>query len=272
MALVEPNIQKVEIERSRRKRPDSLDAYDLYLRAVPLTLSQMPDDAEVAIRYLEEALRFEPSYPAAHAMLAWCYEWRYARGGNAEADKEKALRHAHAASGIEVDDATALATAGFVRSILSRDSDQAIPLIARALELNPSCATALYMGAMTHALSGNAATAIGMAERAQQLSPFDFLAYQAHFARTLAAISESRFTDAAATARETLATNSNLSSLYFIAAAAHVLAGDEKAARRFAADGLKRESSFRLRFFAEAMAPSLADRIVSAGRAIGLPF
>lgn len=272
VALVEPNIQRVEIERSRRKRPDSLDAYDLYLRAVPHTLSQMPDDAKIAIRYLEQALSIEPSYPAAHAMLAWCYEWQYARGGNAEADRDSALRHARAASGIEVDDGTALAIAGFVRSILNRESDYAIPLLARALELNPSCATAMYLGAMTHALMGNAATALTLAERALQLSPFDFLTYQAHFARTLAAIAEGRYADAAANARRTLAANSNLSSLYFVAAIAHELAGEHEAARELAADGLKRERSFRLRFFAQAMSPNLAERVVGAGRALGLVF
>ena len=45
VAIVEPNVQRSEIERSRRKRPESLDAYDLYLRAVPYTASQMPEDA-----------------------------------------------------------------------------------------------------------------------------------------------------------------------------------------------------------------------------------
>ena len=272
VALVEPNIQRVEIERSRRKRPGSLDAYDLYLRAVPLTLSQMPADAEVAIRHLEEALRFEPNYPAAHAMLAWCIEWRYARGGLADADKAKALHHAHAASGIEVDDATALAIAAFVRAILSRDSNSAIPLIARALELNPSCATAMYLGGLTHAMAGDAEGALKLAERAQELSPFDFLAYQAHFARTLAAIIEGRFADAAASSRKALAANGNLSSLYFVAAAAHGLAGDDAAARGFAADGLRRQENFRLRFFAEVMAPSVSGGLVSAGKSLGLAY
>lgn len=130
----------------------------------------------------------------------------------------------------------------------------------------------MYLGAMTHGMSGNAATALGLAERALELSPFDFLAYQAYFARTLAAIAEGRFADAAASSRQALAANSNLSSLYFIAAAAHALAGDDAEARGFAAYGLKRESNFRLRFFSEAMAPSVADRIVGAGQSLGLAF
>ena len=35
VGIVEPSLRKSEIERSRRKRPESLDAYDLYLRALP---------------------------------------------------------------------------------------------------------------------------------------------------------------------------------------------------------------------------------------------
>lgn len=34
--LVAPAISRAEIERARRKRPDSLDTYDLYLQALPL--------------------------------------------------------------------------------------------------------------------------------------------------------------------------------------------------------------------------------------------
>src|SRR5438105_3208293 len=35
VGIVEPSLQRSEIERSRRKHPDNLNAYDLYLRALP---------------------------------------------------------------------------------------------------------------------------------------------------------------------------------------------------------------------------------------------
>ena len=35
--------------RARRKRPENLGAYDLYLRALPHTQSAMPEDAAIAI-------------------------------------------------------------------------------------------------------------------------------------------------------------------------------------------------------------------------------
>jgi hypothetical protein len=35
VGIVEPSVKRAEIERAERKRPDNLDAYDLYLRALP---------------------------------------------------------------------------------------------------------------------------------------------------------------------------------------------------------------------------------------------
>ena len=35
IGAVEPTLRKAEVERARRKRPDNLDAYDLFLRALP---------------------------------------------------------------------------------------------------------------------------------------------------------------------------------------------------------------------------------------------
>ena len=42
VGVVEPSLRQSEIERSRRKRPENLDAYDLYLRALPHMISVMP--------------------------------------------------------------------------------------------------------------------------------------------------------------------------------------------------------------------------------------
>jgi TolB-like protein len=53
VGIVEPSLRRAEIERSLRKRPESLDAYDLYLRALPHTATQMPGPAAAAVELLE---------------------------------------------------------------------------------------------------------------------------------------------------------------------------------------------------------------------------
>ena len=47
--VIEPTLRQAEIERARRKRPESLDAYDLYLRALPYAFTAMPGDADKAL-------------------------------------------------------------------------------------------------------------------------------------------------------------------------------------------------------------------------------
>ena len=272
VAVVEPSVQKSEIERSRRKHPESLDAYDLYLRAVPYTAaSQMPADARVAIQFLESALRIDPNYAAAHALLSWCYEWCFARGGLVETDKLAAIRHARAALVSSTDDATALAIAGFVTTMLSKDHSAGLTATERALQQNPSCATAMYLGSLTNAFAGRPTVAVALAERALRLSPFDFLAYQAHFARGAAAIQSERYADAAVHLQTALQLNSNLSSLYFVTAAALAMAGQLSDARPLAKVGLQMEGTFRYRMFSELMVSQLADKFAEGCQRLGLP-
>jgi TolB-like protein len=81
IGAVEPNLRKAEIERARRKRPENLDAYDLFLRALPFAATAMPENADKALCLLEEAIRLEPDYAVVHGFIAWCHEQRYLRGG-----------------------------------------------------------------------------------------------------------------------------------------------------------------------------------------------
>ena len=87
IGAIEPSLRQAEIARAKRKRPENLHAYDLYLRAQPFAQVAMPGDAGKALALLDRALALEPDYAAAHASAAWCYEQRYMRGGLREEDK-----------------------------------------------------------------------------------------------------------------------------------------------------------------------------------------
>jgi TolB-like protein len=132
--VIEPTLRQAEIERARRKRPDSLDAYDLYLRALPFAYTSMPEDADKALGYLEQAIRLDADFAVVHAIIAWCHEQRYLRGGLDESAKAIALRHAHLAIAMGGDDPTALAIAGLVTGFLEpREYDVAVSAFDRAL-------------------------------------------------------------------------------------------------------------------------------------------
>src|SRR5439155_982307 len=125
VGIIEPSVRRAEIERSRRKRPENLGAYDLYLRALPHTQSAMPEDAAIAIGYLEEALELDPNYAVAHAALAVCRESRFRGAGFDEADRTEGVRHARLALALGTDDATALAYAALTVLHLAHDFEAA---------------------------------------------------------------------------------------------------------------------------------------------------
>ncbi len=70
IGAIEPNLRKAEVDRVMRKRPDSLDAYELVLRALPSVNNFMVTGAVAAIPILQKALELEPDYAGAHALLA----------------------------------------------------------------------------------------------------------------------------------------------------------------------------------------------------------
>ena len=273
VGIVEPSLQRSEIERSRRKRPENLDAYDLYLHALPLVAAQMPQDAEIALPFLEQALRLDPNYAAAHAHIAWCHELCFARAGFNEPHKSAALLHARAAIASSTDDATALAVAGFVLSMMaSGEREAALDAIDRALSINASCATALYLGAQAHAMAGHPEIAASLANRALRLSPFDPLAFEAHMALGEGALQEERYGDAAACFARAAQANASFSSAYFFQAIALAWAGREAEAQPLVRRGLELEPGFQIRlFFEHGLAPALAEKLVKGSRLLGLP-
>src|SRR5215471_14954803 len=73
VGAIEPSLRLAEIERVKRKRSDSLDAYDLVLQAQPDVYSRIPERCAKALLVLERALALDPTYALAHAYTAECH-------------------------------------------------------------------------------------------------------------------------------------------------------------------------------------------------------
>ncbi len=205
--VIEPTLRQSEIERARRKRPDSLDAYDLYLRALPYAFVAMPEDADKALALLDKAVELEPDFAAAHAIIAFCHEQRYLRGGLQEATRNAALRHARQAIAAGGDDAAALATAGFVIAVTGHDYETALTAFDRSFALSSSSALALGYSSIVRAWKGDDAIAVEQANRALRLSPFDPWLYMPYIGLAYAHFAAGRFEETVAAA--SLATQSN---------------------------------------------------------------
>ena len=248
IGAVEPSLRQAEVERVRRKRPDSLDAYDLLLRALPLATTAMPEDAENAIRFLDEAIRCEPTYAAAHGLLAWCHEQRYLRGGLRDEARHDALVHARAAIEAGSDDAMALAMGGFVVGILERgEYETGLEAIDRSMALSPSSALAFGFSSIIRAWMGEESTAIEHAKIAVRLSPFDPLIYLPYVGLAIAQFYAGDFVEAASAASRAAAANPRFSVPRYLRAAALVRLGRIDEAKAMAAVLLELQPGFTIR-------------------------
>ena len=225
IGAVEPTLRKAEVERARRKRPDNLDAYDLFLRALPFAATAMPEDADKALHLLEEAIRLEPDYAVAHGFIAWCHEQRYLRGGLHAETREAALAHAHAAIEAGSDDAMALAMGGFVVGVMERDYETALEALDRSLALSPSSALAFGFSSIIRAWMGDDATAIEHARIGIRLSPYDPLIYLPYVGLAYAHFFAGNFVEAASAASRASAANPRFSVPRYLHAAALVRLG-----------------------------------------------
>jgi adenylate cyclase len=124
VGAIQPSILSAEIDRARRKRPESLAAYDYMLRAMPLVWSLEEGQNREATSLLQKALAIDPKYALALSLYAWCraqlavYNWT----DTPTEAREEALRLAKEAAAISRDDPMVLAILGAAHS-LARDHD-----------------------------------------------------------------------------------------------------------------------------------------------------
>jgi len=273
VGAIEPNLRNAEINRARRRRPDSLEAYDLVLRARPFSHSHLADDAAIAIPLLSKALEIEPDYAAAHAPLALCYHSRFSRAGLKEADRNAAVHHAHAAIATGPDDAAALGIAGFVIALDAHDRATALKAFDRAIALSSSNYFALCSSALALSWMGTTETAIDRATRALRLSPFDPLNYLSYNALAISYLHTGQFADAHEVATRSVELNPRFSvSRAFLVAALSRLDRIEEArdeTRRL----LDLDSAFSIRRFSVTVdiEPAVFLPIAEAWQRAGLP-
>ena len=273
ISAVEPTLRKAEVERARRKRPENLDAYDLFLRAIPLASTAMPEDAEKALSLLEQAVQLEPDYAVAHGFIAWCHEQRYVRGGLRAEIREAALRHARLAIETGSDDALALAMGGFVVGVLTQDYDTALQAIDRSLTLSPSSAIAFGVSSIIRAWKCDDSTAIDHGKMGIRLGPYDPLIYMPYVGLAYANFFVGNDAEVAIAAARASASNPRFSVPRILHTAALVRLGRLQEARSMAKLVLELQPGFTLSGFVsgKVTTPERMAMLADALRPAGLP-
>jgi adenylate cyclase len=222
-----PSLQQAEIERARIKPPESLDAYDLYLRALPLFYKFTRDDNARALDLISRSLVLDPNFVSAVTLAENCWALQYSQGwSSTEQAHLECMRYARLGVQLDKNNVEALGSLARRTAGIERDYEEAVSLAEKAITLNPNSAVAWRQAGYVFVYCGESERALTCLERAIQLSPRDPRADDAWSGITLALIQLERDKGAVAAGRKAVQGNPNSASAWRAFAAALALAGD----------------------------------------------
>jgi TolB-like protein/cytochrome c-type biogenesis protein CcmH/NrfG len=173
VAAIEPQIYAAESFRAQRKPPDSLDAWDLVMRALPHFWRMTCEDNAAAQALLEQAIAIDPNYSRALAVLAFSHAFGTRMGWEDQAVSIPAAeRAAMAAIRADGQEPWAHLAAASVCLSLGRFED-ALAGFEAALSLNPNFLLAQAYYGFILAYVGRWQDGAAAARRALRLSPRD---------------------------------------------------------------------------------------------------
>lgn len=175
IGAIQPKLQKAEIDRSRRKRPESMLAYDLYLRSLPHLYAFTPENCDEATSLLRQAVEMSPDYAPALASLAWSKEQRLVHNwpGAVAEDADEIVELARRAIVADRDDADATGLSGFLLTMVGRDHDAGLQAVERALQVNSNSAMVCRSAGWVQAFCGRPEMTLDLGKRLHRLSPSD---------------------------------------------------------------------------------------------------
>jgi tetratricopeptide (TPR) repeat protein len=173
VAAIEPQLYAAENFRAQRKPPDSMDAWDLVMRALSHYWRVTRQDYVVAQALLEKAISIDPNYGQALGLLATSYMFPAHMGWmDMPSAMATAERCALAAIRADGDDPWAHNALGHVY-LFARRFDDSLAEFELALRLNPNFSLAQGYYGLTLSYCGRWQEADLAARRALRLSPRD---------------------------------------------------------------------------------------------------
>jgi TolB-like protein/class 3 adenylate cyclase len=248
VSTVGAKLEKVEIERAKRKPTGSLDAYDYYLRGMASFYRWTKEDVSEALRLSYKAIEIDPEFSSAYGLAAWCYFFRMVNGWTTDSVQEAAetTRLARHVAELGNDDAVALSFSGVALGYVAEDVEGGVVLSDRALVLNPNLATAWIASATLRAFLGDANMAAEHAARAMRLSPLDPLMFLIDVIAALAHFLAGRYGEAWPLAERACRERPQFLGAIRAAAATNALAGRLNEARGFIAQALQFDPELRI--------------------------
>ena len=233
VGAIAPRLDQAEIERTRRKPIDNLDAYDCYLRGMALAQAMTRESLDAADRLFRQSTDLDPTFSAPYGLTAKVITNRWIQGWGVDHDQDQAMvqRLASRLSEIGSDDALALCWVGFALVHICRADDGGAAQIDRALAINPNLAAAWANRGTVNMWLGQHEAALQNFPRSLLLNPIDPEVYRAETWMAQALVHLGRYDEALSLTQRALARQPKWMAALRASAVANVLAGNIDVAR-----------------------------------------
>jgi TolB-like protein len=253
VAAIVPQIYAAENFRARRKPPDSMDAWDLVMRAMSHYWRVTRQDNVVAQALLEKATAIDPNYGQALGVLAASQTFSAHMGwADIRTVAPVAERAAHAAILADGEDPWAHFALGCVY-LFARRFDDSLAEFELALRLNPNFSLAQGYYGLTLAYCGRWEEAHLAAQRAIRLSPRDPHSAVYYGIASYAQFVGRNYDDAMRLAREGIRQRADFVGAHRVLTAAAGMAGEFEIAKAALQELRRAQPNISLAWIAEYM-------------------
>jgi TolB-like protein/class 3 adenylate cyclase len=173
VAAIAPRVEQAEIDRSEREPTESLDALDLYYRAIKSFRRFTREGNEEALRLAQRAISLDPNFAAAYGVALACYSQRTDQGWMKDEQIAEGKQYALRAVEVGTDDAFALSRAAHFFGLILKDVRTADAIVDQAIGVNPNLAEAWRIRGYISFYLGRHEEAIEQFQHAMRFNPLD---------------------------------------------------------------------------------------------------
>ncbi|WP_331374793.1 adenylate/guanylate cyclase domain-containing protein [Sinorhizobium chiapasense] len=261
VAIVEPQIKSAEIARSRRERPESIEAYDIYLQTMVNFYVDTPERNQAGLTLINQAIALEPNnatYLATAVILLMqrgTLGWKLSGVEDPQAlcrnYIERALSHGHG-------DATVTGICGNALIQHLKEYDRGFELVRNAVAFNPNNLDVVNFAGVANLHCGSLDDAVTYFLRAERLSPNGLGAHWNLTGLAHVEMVRGNYEEALVWARKSMAANAEYAPCFWMLIAANARLGRMEEARRHLANLL-------------AISPEVTVASIRAGQAAKIP-
>ena len=276
VSAIAPKMEQAEIERSKRKPTESLDAYDYFLRGTASLHLGTKDAISEALQLFSRAIELDPDFAAAYGKAAWCYVIRKTNGWTSDfaQDVAETARLARRATELGREDPVALCWGGYALAYVVRTVDAGLAFIDQALSLDENFAAAWGCSGWVRIFLGQHELAIDRFQRALRLSPRDPNLFHVRTGIAYAYLLSNRYDEAASSVQDALRDQPTYLGGIRILAASKALGGQLEEAREATTRLLELDPAMRISNLKDRISPLRPEDFVKYSdglRKAGLP-